>query len=177
MTKEKYLEDLYQALQKYEADSTLKHVTEYDYLISDMLEESTIDQVIEKLGSSSDLAQSIAEEFGYELKKTNQFEEAILNRKQQYSKRNTYETLGKIIDVIFVIASVIFLFGYIISALGLLAFIFILGFVGLSSIFWILALLSFTIFVFSIYMIIRSLKNLLVNRLMGLDTPSVSGVN
>lgn len=177
MTKEKYLEDLYQSLQKYEADSTLKHVTEYDYLISDMLEDSSIEEVIEKLGSSEDLAKSIAEEFGYELKKSNQFEDPIINRQKDYSNRNSYDLVAKIINIIFIIASIIFFLSFGISVLGALAAIFIFGLFGLSSTFWVLAVIAFSVFVFAIYMLVLNLKNLLVNRLVGDNQTTVSEVN
>lgn len=175
MSKEKYLEALYQALQQYEADSTLKHVTEYDYLISDMLEESSIEEVIEKLGSSEELARSIAEEFGYELKKSNQFEEPIINRKKDYSNRNSYDLVAKIINVIFIIGSVIFFLSFGVSIVGALTAIFVFGLLGLSSVFWLFAVIAFSIFIFAIYMLVLNLKNLLINRLVG-NSQTVSEV-
>lgn len=168
MTKEKYLEDLYQELQKYEADSVLKHVTEYDYLISDMLDDATMEEVIEKLGSSTELASNIAEEFDYELKKTNQFEDPIISRKKDYSSRHDYSVFAKIINVGFLIVSIFFFFSYIVSIIGLLVFILIFGLVSLSTMIWLLlALIAFSVFVLALYMIVLNAKNLVVSRMFG----------
>lgn len=168
MSKDKYLEDLYRELQKYEADSVLKHVTEYDYLISDMLEDTSIEEVAEKLGSSEELAQSIAEEFGYQLKKTNQFEEPIISRKRDYSNRRDNSIFVKIINVVFVIGSIIFFTGFISTILGLSLFALMFGIAGYASVLWsLLTILTFSIFIFSLYMLVLNLKNLLVNRLNG----------
>lgn len=168
MSKDKYLEDLYQELQKYEADSVLKHVTEYDYLISDMLEDSSIEEVIEKLGSSEQLAKSIAEEFGYPLKKTNQFEEPIISRKRDYSTRRDNSIFVKIINVVFVIGSIIFFTAFISTIIGLSLFVLMFGVAGYATVLWpLLTILTFSIFILSLYMIVLNLKNLLVNRLNG----------
>lgn len=177
MTKDQYLEDLYQELQKYQADNTLKHVTEYDYIISDMLEETSIEEVIEKLGTSQELAQSIAEEFGYELKNTNQFEDPIINRKKRYTKHHSYELLAKVINILFVIGSIIFFLSYTISVISGLTIILIFGAIGFPLFFWILTLLAISIFVLSIYMLVLNLKNLLINNLVGNNQPLDSEVN
>ncbi len=166
MTKEKYLEDLYQELQKYETDSTLKHVTEYDYLISDMLEDSSIEEVITKLGTSEELAASIAEEFDYNLKKSNQFEDPILNRKKDYSAYKNNDKIAKVINLAFKIVAIIFWIAYIVSALGTIIVFAIAGTLGLPTLFWYLTLGAFTIFVYALYKLIQNVKNLLVNRLI-----------
>lgn len=167
MSKDKYLEDLYKELQKYEADSVIRHVTEYDYLISDMLEESSIDDVIEKLGSSAQLAQSIADEFGYTLKKRKQFEEPIISRKRDYSTHRDNSIFVKVINVLFAIGSIVFFTGFISAIFGLSVFV-LLFFNGFANILLpLLTILAFSIFVFSLYMLVLNLKNLLVNRLNG----------
>lgn len=172
MNKDLYLEQLYKELQKYNADSPLKHVTEYDYIISDMMEETTIEEVIAKLGTAEELATSIAEEFGYELNKTNQFEESILNRKvvskEKYSTPTNYAPLAKVINIIFVIASVIFFISYVLSIIGLFIFIALFGVISIPAMIWsLLALLAFSIFIFALYQLVRNLKNSLVNKLIG----------
>lgn len=172
MNKDIYLEQLYKELQLYNTDSVIKHVTEYDYIISDMLEESTIEEVIEKLGTAPLLASSIAEEFGYELKKTNQFEDSILNRKvnnkEKYATTTNYAPVAKVINVLFVIASVLFFISYFVSVIGLFIFITLFGIVSIPAMVWsMLALLAFSIFIFALYQLVRNLKNLLVNKLTG----------
>lgn len=170
MNKEMYLEQLYQELQKYDIDSALKHVTEYDYIISDMEDTEDFEAVIEKLGTGNELAASIAEEFGYELKRTNQFEDSILNKKvnskEKYSHRNTYAPLAKIIDILFVIGSIIFFLSYFITFAGLLVFILIFSVVSLPTMVWLLlSLVTLTIFVMALYMLVLNFKNMITNRL------------
>lgn len=168
MNKEKYLEELYQELQKYNADNVIKHVTEYDYLISDMLEESTFDEVITKLGTSSELAKSIADEFDYELKKSNQYEEPIISKKKDYNDRTNNTTISKVINILFIIASVLFFIFYFTSVFGLFAIIAMFGLLSFSTLFWlVLTLLAGSTLVFALYMLVLNLKNLLINHLNG----------
>lgn len=168
MNKEKYLEELYQELQKYNADNVIKHVTEYDYLISDMLEESTMDEVIAKLGTSSELAKSIAEEFDYELKKNNQFGDPIISKKKDYTEINNNATLAKVVNILFIIASVFFFIFYFTSIFGVFIVIAFFGMVSFSTMFWLLlTLLAFSTLVFALYMLVLNLKNSLINRING----------
>ncbi len=170
MNKEMYLEQLYQELQKYDIDSALKHVTEYDYIITDMEDSENFETVIDKLGAPNELATSIAEEFGYELKNTNQFEDSILNKKvnskEKYSYKSSYAPLAKIIDILFVICSIIFFLSYFITFAGLLVFILLFSVASLPAMVWLLlSLVTITIFVMAIYMLLLNAKNWITNKL------------
>lgn len=170
MNKEMYLEQLYQELQKYDIDSALKHVTEYDYIISDMEDTENFDTVIEKLGSANELAISIAEEFGYKLKNANQFEDSILNKKVNHKEKSSYKKnyapVAKIIDIIFVIGSVIFFLSYFITFAGLLVFILLFSVVSIPTMIWLLlSLFTITIFVMAMYMLLLNAKNWVTNKL------------
>lgn len=167
MNKDQYLEQLYAQLQKYDADSVIKHVTEYDYLISDMLEEASFEEVIDKLGTSQALAQSIAEEFGYNLKNTNQFEEPIFSRKKNYGAQSNNSGLIKFINISFILLSIFFFSSYFLTLLGILIIIATFAIFSIPTMLWsLLALLTFSAFIISVYMLILNLKNLFVNRLL-----------
>lgn len=166
MNKDIYLEQLYTQLSKYNLDSAMKHVTEYDYIISDMLEEGTMDDVVSKLGSPEELASNIAEEFDYEINDSKQFEDPIWKRKPTYTSHTNYSTVIKIINVLWVIASVIFFFSFGVTAAGLVAVLALFAVVNVPSmIFFGLALICGIIFVIAMYMLVLNLKNLLINRL------------
>lgn len=173
MNKDIYLEQLYIQLSKYNLDSAMKHVTEYDYIISDMLEEETMEDVLSKLGNPEELASSIAEEFNYELNDSKQYEEPIWNRKHSYTSQKNNSTIIKVINILWIIASVIFFLSFFSI---IIVFVILLGFLGSinlpTMIFMALGLVFSIIFILSLYMIVLNGKNMLVNRLWQ-DTESV----
>lgn len=168
MTKDKYLEDLYQELQKYDIDSIVKHVTEYDYIISDMIEDDHTEDFNEKLGTPQELAESIAEEFGYELKNVNQYSEPIIGGHKDYgSQSQSNKVLITIINCLFIFFAIIYiltvggtLIGF--GSLALFTFAFSLG----GGVLGLLAVLSATAFSVGLFMIFLNLKRLLTNGLM-----------
>lgn len=170
MNKDKYLDELYIELQKYDASNPVRHVSEYDYIISDMLDEMSMEDVVSQLGTADVLAASIAEEFEYTFKDEKQFEKSILSSDKTYTMRNKdYSNIvKKIIDVIFVIGSIIFFLGLggmlivmvSVLALGSIAF----GAVAPSILFGFLTL-SIALLGFFLYMLVLNIKHWLVNRL------------
>ncbi len=174
MNKDQYLEELYIKLGQYDIDSPLKHVTEYDYIISDMLEESTIEDVINQLGTPNDLATSIAEEFEYEFKNHKQFEEPIYNRKKKYNNTSSYSVLAKIINVLFAICSCLFFLTYGAMTISLLIIIGLLGIFSIPTmIFLMLSVIAFSIFVIALYMLIYNFKNMITNRLLPMESEAL----
>lgn len=170
MNKDKYLDELYIELQKYDASNPVRHVSEYDYIISDMLDEMSMEDVVSQLGTADVLAASIAEEFEYAFKDEKQFEKSILSSDKTYTMRNKdYSNIvKKIIDVIFVIGSIIYFLGLggmlivMISALALGSIAF--GAVAPSILFGFLTL-SIALLGFFLYMLALNIKRWLVNRL------------
>ncbi|WOO86537.1 hypothetical protein RZE82_05335 [Mollicutes bacterium LVI A0039] len=175
MNKNTYLDSLYQELQKYDCDSVVKHVTEYDYIISDMLEDDNFDAVIEKLGTANELAASIAEEFAYELKKANQFDEPILGSKREYTDPETRnKTLITVINIFFVIGSIIYFISVATTVFGLLLAAMVLPIISVATaVFLVLATLSSAVFALAIFMLALNLKRKLI---LNLSSNNVSEV-
>ncbi len=170
MNKQQYLDQLYTHLQKYNVNNPIRHVSEYDYLISDMLEEMTIEQVITKLGDAEVLAANIAEEFNYNLKDENQYAESIYHSGKDYSfhKKNYTPIIIKIINIAFIIFSIFYFstaFSILFAFLGISIFasyyyFSMFGFFLLIILFILSILLSITI-----YMILLNFKRWLVNQI------------
>lgn len=162
MNKNQYLEELYQELQKYNTDMVVKHVTEYDYIISDMLEDDNFDVVIEKLGNPQALAASIVEEFGYEPKQTNQYSNPIIGTHEKYEATQKNSTLITVLEILFVIGSII----YFLTVASLLFTIFVVvavsAFISLGgTLLFILGMISSVVFFISLYMIVFNLRRML----------------
>jgi uncharacterized membrane protein len=69
MTKDKYLEKLLQHLNEFDTNEAFKHISEYENIIEEMLSEGLeMEEIKNKIGSPKELAQEIAEEYGYQLK-------------------------------------------------------------------------------------------------------------
>ncbi len=166
MNKDKYLEDLYNQLKQYNVDSIMKHVTEYDYIISEMIEEDneqSFDQVIDKLGTPKQLAQNIAEEFDYEQRNQTQFEEPLISKNKKYNPNKAGSVIASVINIIFVIIAIVY---FITIGTSLLALILLNMMVGIISIpgmiFFYIAILAAFVCTIGIYMIMLNLKRMLV---------------
>lgn len=169
MNKEKYLEELYNQLLTFEIASPMKHVTEYDYIIEDMLEEQTIDEVIAKLGTPTDLANSIAKEFNYQPKGVNQYSEPITGAKQYGGEVPKSNTAVSVINVLFIVFTVIYIISTLVSGISVIftffaifaifetAFPAVNGYLAMGAGITLLMFLPITI-----YMIILNLKRKLI---------------
>ncbi len=176
MNKDIYLEQLYNQLKKYNTDSVMKHVTEYDYIITEMLEEeSDFEQIIKKLGTPEELAANIAEEFNYEAKSGNQFEEPLISRNKNYKSSKASSVVVTIINILFVILPVVYFFTLGSTLLGLIIINMVVGFISIPGmIFFYLALFTSFIFAIGLYMLILNLKRMLI---MSLNKPGEVSTN
>ncbi len=172
MNKYQYLENLFNELQKYQLDSVEKHVNEYEYIVNDMLEAGeTMDAVIEKLGMPSVLAASIAEEFGYETKDQNQFQEPIINKNKSYNKQAS-DVVIKIINILFIIGSAIYFVSLASSLLLILVILLAFPLFGAGTItLFLLAFVAVITFFISLYILALNLKRLLIIKLQASDKP------
>lgn len=178
MNKEKYLDELYQALQKFEIESPTKHITEYDYIIGDMLDDKSIEEIITELGTPEHLANNIATEFNYQPKQMNQYSDPIAGKKTYNPNQAPNSTLLKVVNVLFIIFTIIYfttvigsLFTGIISLIGLnyvleLAVSNVSGFLLIG-----LGLVMLTVACTTFYMILLNLKRKLI---IHLTTPATT---
>ncbi len=164
MNKDIYLEQLYNQLKKYNTDSIMKHVTEYDYIITEMLEEeSDFEQIIKKLGTPEELAASIAEEFEYEEKSGNQFEDPLISRNKNYKSSKASGVVITVINILFAILSVVYFFTVGATLLGLMLINMVVGFISIPGmIFFYIAMFTSFIFAIGLYMLILNLKRMLI---------------
>lgn len=164
MNKDIYLQDLYKSLLKYDTINREKHVSEYEYIISEMQEGGeTFDSIIEKLGTPVMLAASIAEEFDYQVIDQNQYQEPIYKRNY---KQQASPIIAKIINGLFIFGSIIYFIA--IAASFILAMFFIIFFpiIGpITKFFSVITLLSSLIIAIGVYLLALNFKRLLINLL------------